>query len=99
MEKMRPSLILVIPLKDGQSSRIAQNGKYNDGVAGHDVACHTRSDIVFKEPDQFMSLVNSQDDEEVKKEPKISIDSVLAIEIEPLRLNVLTPPPVRYPLP
>ena len=85
---------------------IAQNNKYNDGVAWHDVACHTRSVIVCEDSDQLMSLVKSQNDEDVKdtvkeaeKERQIEIDSVLANEVEPPRPNIPTPPPVRRPPP
>merc|ERR1711974_549944 len=78
------------------------NNKYSDGVAWHDVACHTRSVIVCEDSDQLMSLVKSQNDEDVKdtvkeaeKERQIEIDSVLANEVEPPRPNIPTPPPPR----
>jgi len=83
---------------------IAQNNKYNDGVAWHDVACHTRSVIVCEDSDQLMQLVKSQNNEDVKdavkeaeKERQIEIDSVLANEVEPPRPNIPTPAPVRRP--
>ena len=81
-----------------------QNGKYNDGVTWHDVACHTRSVIVCEDSDQLMNLIKSQNDEDVKdvvkeaeKERQIEIDSILANEVEPPRPNIPTPPPRRPP--
>merc|ERR1712078_968 len=68
---------------------IAQNNKYNDGVAWHDVACHTRSVIVCEDSEQLMQLVKSQNNEDVKEAVKqaeedrqIEIDSILANEVE-----------------
>ena len=77
-----------------------KNNEYNDGVAWHDVACHTRSVIVCEDSDQLLALVKSQNSEDVKdqvkeaeKERQIEIDSVLANEVEPPRPNLPTPPP------
>ena len=36
-----------------------QNGKYNDGVTWHDVACHTRSVIVCEDSDQLLDFVRA----------------------------------------
>jgi len=43
------------------------NNKYNDGIAWHDVACHTRSVIVCEDSDQLMNLIQSTEGIDVKE--------------------------------
>lgn len=86
----------------------AQNNKYNDGVAWHDVACHFRSVIVCEDSQQLMDLVKSKDGEDVTNEVKeaeqdrkVELESIMANEVAPPTPNVPTQPPpvVRRPPP
>merc|ERR1719322_1157520 len=82
------------------------NNKYNDGVAWHDVACHTRSVIVCEDSDQLIKLIASQEGVDVTQETEegtnaIDVDSLphlpLSAPAPPARPQFVQPPPQNAP--
>ena len=71
-----------------------QNNAYGEGIAWHDVACHFRSVIVCEDSDQLMSLVHSQEGEDIKDSVK---QSERQVELESISLNEVAP--IRHPNP
>lgn len=88
----------------------AMNNKYQDGFAWHDVACHFRSVIICEDSDQLISLVKSQDGEDVTEtvvegKNAVDIDTLDLASIQPIVRNPLqqAPPlsnrPANFPQP
>ena len=78
------------------------NNKYNEGIAWHDVACHFRSVIVCEDSDQLMSLVKSQEGEDVaaavtKSDRQVELESIRLNEVQPIRDPRIPPPSAPQP--
>jgi len=80
------------------------NNKYNDGVAWHDVACHTRGVIICEDSKQLLDLIQANDGEDVSEvftaaedDRAVDADDVLARDLSPVIPNIPTqaPPVVR----
>lgn len=81
-----------------------QNNKYRDGVAWHDVACHTRGVIVCEDSQQLIDLVKANDNEDVSEvfteaetDRAIEAEAVLARDASPVVPNLPTQAPPVVP--
>jgi len=77
-----------------------QNNKYRDGVAWHDVACHTRGVIICEDSQQLIDLVKANDNEDVSEvfteaetDRAVDAEAILANDRSPVVPNIPTQAP------